>query len=216
MARLDRAVLGRAVARGSAHRASLLAGHWDWSLRQPPPKNSKFSGLRARDSNPATLRGGLLTKGCGDSALGTGVLSRRDVAHFLPFGRNKRRQWSAKSNTKQRRNQPISYSDCTIRVMGSDEPQRAANSFLFRLSRNHLIKCAAGSTTWRPSFAARFLSKCSCCSRCRSSWYRSPLSIYSCPHLSMRYTNRAIWRAMAAIAFGAPSRGRSRRYWAPR
>src|SRR5262249_32608341 len=55
----------------------------------------------------------------------------------------------------------------------------------------------------QPSLAARFLSRRICCWRCRSSSYCTPLSTYSCPHRSMRYTKQASLWAMAVIAFGA-------------
>jgi hypothetical protein len=49
------------------------------------------------------------------SALAYGVLSRGDVALFLPFGRTKRRQWPAKSDTRRKeKSADVHCSDCTI------------------------------------------------------------------------------------------------------
>src|ERR1035438_9835065 len=43
-----------------------------------------------------------------------------------------------------------------------------------------------------------------------------PLSTYSCPYLSIRYTSRASFAPMAVIALGSPNLVRRRRNCAPR
>ena len=104
-------------------------------------KNSKFSGLRARDSNLA-IRGGSLTKGAGQR-----VGLRRPVTQgrrpFLALRMQQAAAWLAKSNTKQRRNQPIFRPRLHDPSHGERRTAEGRECLLFRLSRNHLIKSLA-------------------------------------------------------------------------